>query len=106
MTGRMFDAEEALRVGLVSHLVAPGGKENVISEAVKLATEMASLSPLAVSGTKMALNYARDHPVPQALEHVATWNAAALHTDDLSIAQGGATSRAPGSRTPSIYSNL
>jgi hypothetical protein len=36
-----------------------------------------------IQGTKEMLLYARDHSVEEGLNHVATWNAAMLQSDDL-----------------------
>ena len=57
-----------------------------LDEAIKLAKEIASKSPVAVSATKMSLVYSRDHSVQEGLDHIATLNSAMLQTDDLGIA--------------------
>lgn len=66
LSGRVFGAEEARRVGLVSW-AAPesrqGGKEAAIEEAVRWAGVVAGKSPVAVQGTKELLNWSRDHTV-------------------------------------------
>jgi len=51
-----------------------------------MATFIASKSPVAVSATKMSLNYSRDHSVQEGLDHIATINSAMLQTDDLATA--------------------
>ncbi|KAJ7450196.1 Delta2-dienoyl-CoA-isomerase [Mycena latifolia] len=81
-TSRMFSAVEAERLGLLSTVV-PGGRTEVISAALKLAEDIAGKSPIAVSGTKRILTHARDDSVPENLEYTAVWNAAALHTEDI-----------------------
>ncbi|KAF7303681.1 Delta-2 dienoyl-CoA isomerase [Mycena indigotica] len=81
-TSRIFSATEALQLGLVSQVV-PGGQKDVIGAALKLASTIATKSPIAVSGTKRILTHSRDHSVPQNLDYVAAWNAAALRTDDI-----------------------
>jgi len=43
-----------------------------------MATFIASKSPVAVSATKMSLNYSRDHSVQAGLDHIATINSAML----------------------------
>ena len=55
----------------------------MLEAAYALAGEIASKSPVAVMGTKHILNYARDHPVAQALEYQCAWNAAMLQSEDL-----------------------
>lgn len=66
LSGRLFSAEEASRVGLVSW-VAPkapiGGKDAVMKEALRWAAIVAEKSPVAVQGTKELLNWSRDHSV-------------------------------------------
>ena len=61
LTGRVFGAEEAMRVGYVSFVGE--GKENTVEEALKIAGTIAGKSPVAVQGTKELLNWSRDHSV-------------------------------------------
>ena len=66
LSGRIFDAEEASRVGLVSWVAQKGpngGKGAVIQEALRWAAIVAEKSPVAVQGTKELLNWSRDHSV-------------------------------------------
>lgn len=53
---------------------------------MKIATIIASKSPLSVRGTKEVLQYTRDHSVDNALNYMSTWNAAMLISDDLTEA--------------------
>jgi enoyl-CoA hydratase len=55
LTGKRIGAEEALTLGLVSKVVP---KEAYLTEAVKVANEIASKSPVAVRLAKMAVNKA------------------------------------------------
>ncbi|KAK6013679.1 hypothetical protein OSTOST_21002 [Ostertagia ostertagi] len=48
-----------------------------------LANTIAQKSPVAVQGTKMILNYSRDHTVDEGLQAVATWNQSQLMTEDI-----------------------
>ena len=48
--------------------------------------EISIKSPLAISGIKHALKYARDHSVADGLEQIATWNSGMLRPEDLSSA--------------------
>ncbi len=57
--------------------------EQCLQEAIKLASFISQKSPVAVSATKMSLNYSRDHSVQAGLDHIATLNSAMLQTDDL-----------------------
>ena len=42
-----------------------------------------SMAPLAVYGSKVMMNYTRDHTVDEALDYMGVWNAAYIHTQDL-----------------------
>ena len=44
---------------------------------------IAQRSPVAVQGTKVVMNYARDHSVADGLNHIAEWNSAMLQSADL-----------------------
>lgn len=64
LTGRRIDSAEALRVGLVDH-VYPG--ERLMSEAGKLAEEIAALNPRIVEGAKRSVNMAMSTPLDAGL---------------------------------------
>lgn len=84
LSARFFGADEALRVGFVNAVYE--SKARAVEEAFKLASLIASKSPVAVQGTKEILNYSRDHTVPEGLRYTAVWNSAALQTKDVSDA--------------------
>ncbi|KAJ5668620.1 Delta(3-5)-Delta(2-4)-dienoyl-CoA isomerase [Penicillium maclennaniae] len=84
LTARIFGAEEALRVGFVS--AVHENRQATITAALKMATFIASKSPVAVQGTKEVLNFSRDHSVQDGLRYVGVWNSAALQTKDVSTA--------------------
>ena len=46
----------------------------MMSAAIKMATTIASKSPIAVQGTKININYSRDHTVDESLEHMVSFN--------------------------------
>tara|TARA_B100000768_G_scaffold174583_1_gene185059 strand:+ start:568 stop:765 length:198 start_codon:yes stop_codon:yes gene_type:complete len=48
-----------------------------------LARAIAQHSPVAVSGTKVMLNYGREHSVADSLNYVATWQAGMLQAEDM-----------------------
>jgi enoyl-CoA hydratase len=52
-SARNINAQEALRIGLVNHVVTP---ETLMDEAKKLANEIASKAPVAVKLSKQAIN--------------------------------------------------
>ena len=58
-------------------------KDAMLKAAREMATKIASLSPLAVQGTKMVLNYSDQHSLEEGLEYVALWNSAFIQSDDL-----------------------
>jgi len=80
-TGRQFTAEEALDLGLLSGVL--DSPELLRRHTRQLAEEIGRKSPVAVMGTKRSLNYSRDHSVAAGLDHIATWNAAMLQTEDM-----------------------
>lgn len=84
LTAREFGAEEALRVGFVNAVYDT--REATIAAAFKLASLIASKSPVAVQGTKEILNFSRDHSVQDGLRYTSVWNSAALQTQDVSAA--------------------
>ena len=90
-TGRRFSAEEALGMGLLSRL-SPS-PETLLEDALSVAEEIATKSPLAIAGIKRNLAYSRDHSVADGLDYIATWNAGMLRGDDLTRAASAAISK-------------
>ena len=80
-TGRRMYAEEAKEAGLVSGTY--GSQEELIGAANKLASEIASKSPVAIYGLKAVMNYSRDHNVNDSLEYNALWSGAMLSQKDM-----------------------
>lgn len=81
-TSNPINANRALQVGLINH-ISPS-KDQLITQARKMAASMASHSPLVVQGVKKVLNYAETHPnTADSLDMVALWNTAFLRSDDL-----------------------
>ena len=81
LTGRKFHADEALKYGLISSI--SDDHDSMMEQAINAAKEIASKSPLAISGIKEVINYSRDHSVDESLNYVALWNAAMKYEDDL-----------------------
>ncbi|CAG9314592.1 unnamed protein product [Blepharisma stoltei] len=79
-SGRDVKAAEATSHGLFSKCFE--SKEKVLEEALKLANEIASKSPVAIVGIKKNLIYSRDHSVEEGLEFILNWNSFALQTED------------------------
>ena len=81
-TGRRFDAEEALKFGLVN-AVYDNHKE-MLEGVLEVAKEIAKKGPLAITSTKEILNYGRDHSMEDSLNYVALWNNAMGISDEMS----------------------
>jgi enoyl-CoA hydratase len=71
--GRRMGAARALQVGLVNAVFAT--QDEMLKHVMALAKEIAEKSPLAVHGSKVMINYARDHSTADALDYIATWQA-------------------------------
>jgi len=83
-TGRRFTAEEGLACGLYNHVY--DSVEAMMDGVMEIAREIASKSPVAVTGTKELITYTRDHTVADSLNYVAVWNSAMLNADDVNRA--------------------
>jgi delta(3,5)-delta(2,4)-dienoyl-CoA isomerase len=92
-TARQIKSDEALNFGLVSRILPD--KDAMLAGALETAKLIASKSPVAVQGTKIALVYARDHSVADALEQVATLNQSMLQSEDLVKAATAALTKEP-----------
>lgn len=92
-TGRDVDAERALRIGLVNELF--DDRHALHAGADALAREIAANAPLTVRGVKRVLDHARDPEIAAGLEHVATWNAAFIASEDLLEAMQAFLERRP-----------
>ena len=64
LTGEFIDAEEALRIGLINKIVPV---ELYLSEALKMAQKIATMSPLAVQLAKESVLKAFEQPLQEAL---------------------------------------
>ncbi|MCW2668801.1 MAG: enoyl-CoA hydratase/isomerase family protein [Frankiales bacterium] len=80
-TGRRMPAQRAYEVGLVQQVYADHG--SLVEGVLETAREIASKSPLAIHGTKVAMNFARDHGVEQSLDQIATWQAGMFQPADM-----------------------
>ena len=79
LTGRMMDAQEAERAGLVARIVAA---DDLVGEAVKLAAAIASQSMGATMMVKEAINAAFNMPLSEGLKHERRLFHALFSTDD------------------------
>jgi enoyl-CoA hydratase len=73
--GTTLRAAQALAVGFVNEVSA-----DPVAAAMEAAGEIARRAPLAVAGSKRAIDYAREHTVAESLEHVALLQAAIWST--------------------------
>ena len=71
--GRRLPAQKALQLGLVNAVFPT--QEAMLDHVMGLAKEIAGKSPLAVHGSKVMINYARDHTIADGLDYIATWQA-------------------------------
>lgn len=70
-TGRRLPARRAREIGLVNEVFDT--HEELVAAVMETAHEIASKNPLAVAGSKVMINYARDHTIRDSLDYIATW---------------------------------
>ncbi|KHN80893.1 Delta(3,5)-Delta(2,4)-dienoyl-CoA isomerase, mitochondrial [Toxocara canis] len=90
-TARDIGSSEALKYGLISRQFASA--EECLEASLALAVEIAARSPIAVQGSKLTLNYARDHPIEDSINFIRTWNQSQLQSEDLIRAAMAAMSK-------------
>lgn len=81
-TGRKLEAEEARDKGFVN-AVAPN-LDALKAYVLMVAAQIASKSPLAVTGSKHIFNQAIRRDIEDGLDYIATWNAGQLSFEDIS----------------------
>jgi len=72
-TGRRLPAARARELGLVNDVLP--SHTALMGHVMSVAKEIAEKSPLAVHGSKVMINYARDHSIADGLDYIATWQA-------------------------------
>ncbi|CAN5747680.1 crotonase/enoyl-CoA hydratase family protein [soil metagenome] len=92
-TGGDIDAARAEQMGLVNALHPDPDALEVAAQ--ELGEAIAANSPLAVQGAKAVLKAGSEMSTAQALDHVALWNAAFLHSNDLAEAMAAFTEKRP-----------
>ncbi|MCZ7628595.1 MAG: enoyl-CoA hydratase-related protein [Microthrixaceae bacterium] len=70
-TGDRMPAQRAVEVGLVNQVFDDHAA--LVEGTLEIAARIATHSPLAIWGTKEAINYSRDHSVADSLRHIAGW---------------------------------
>ena len=97
-TGERMPAERALAAGLVN-AVLPDATA-LLAHAMAVARSIAAKSPLAIAGSKLALNYARDHGTAAALNQMALLQSAIFDTAEIAEAIGAWKGKRSGSFAP------
>jgi enoyl-CoA hydratase len=72
-SGRRLPAKRALELGLVNDVFPT--QAAMLDHVMGVARDIAEKSPLAVHGSKVMINYARDHSIADGLDYIATWQA-------------------------------
>jgi enoyl-CoA hydratase len=78
-SGRRMPAKKAMQLGLVNEVFA--SQEEMLKQVMGIAKDIAEKSPLAVYGSKVMINYARDHSTADGLDYIATWQAGMYHPE-------------------------
>ncbi|MDZ4725837.1 MAG: crotonase/enoyl-CoA hydratase family protein [Leptospira sp.] len=87
LTGKDIDANEALRMGLISKILP--NDETLLAEGLKVAHEIAENPTIVIRGVKQVLNYGDGKSLADTLNYVAVWNASMLDTKDFRSAIQG-----------------
>jgi len=83
-TGERIGAERALGVGLVNAVLPDA--DAALAHALALAKNIAAKSPLAIAGSKLALNHARDHGTAASLAQMTLLQSAIFDTEEMAVA--------------------
>lgn len=97
-SGSTLAAERAERLGLVNAVLPDAAA--VVTAALEMAARIASKAPLAISGSKAALNYARDHTVAEGLEWIAVMQGSLWSPGDVMTAIQSRMTRTAGEFAP------
>jgi delta(3,5)-delta(2,4)-dienoyl-CoA isomerase len=81
LTAEYFGCQKAKELGVVSKIFE--GKNEMFEALMKTANVIASKSPIAMIGTKTALNYARTKQVQKGLEFLQYYNMSQIFTKDI-----------------------
>lgn len=92
-TGCDIDAARAREIGLVNEVLPD--RAALFERTLAMAREIAANSPLAVQGAKQVLGFASRREIDAALDYVAVWNSAFLHSEDLNEAMQAFLERRP-----------
>ena len=94
-TGRRMQAKEAKEAGLVNNVY--DDHQSMLSAVMEVAAEITARSPLAVTGCKEMINYARDHSVADSLNYMSVWQSGMFQpqNDMMETFKAKAEKRAP-----------
>ena len=99
-TGERLGAERALAVGLVNAVLPDHAA--LLDHAMGLAQSIAAKSPLAITGSKRALNHARDHSTAAALQQMTLLQSAIFDTGEMATAIAAWKAKGPPAFEPLI----
>lgn len=97
-TGERVDAERALAIGLVNAVLPDA--DALLLHANELAAQIAAKSPLAIAGSKLALNQARDHDTAEALSQMTLLQSAIFDIGEMEKAITAWKSKQPAAFEP------
>jgi len=97
-TGERVPAERALAIGLVNAVLPDAAA--LVGHAMAVARGIAAKSPLAISGSKLALNFARDHGTAAALAQMTLLQSAIFDSAEMTEAIGAWKDKRGGSFEP------
>jgi len=83
-TGERLGADRALAAGLVNAVLPDAA--TLLDAALAMARGIAAKSPLAIAGSKLALNHARDHGTAAALQQMTLLQSAIFDIDEMARA--------------------
>jgi enoyl-CoA hydratase len=83
-TGDRLPADRALQLGLVNGVLPDAAA--LLDRAMAMARGIASKSPVAIAGSKLALNHARDHGTAAALQQMTLLQSAIFDTGEMAEA--------------------
>ncbi len=80
-TGRRFTAQEAKEAGLINRVFA--NHEEMMTQVMAIAREIADKAPIAIYGSKRMINYARDHSTADGLDYISIWNSSMANNPEI-----------------------
>lgn len=80
-TAKEVYSAEAKEMGLISKVCEDA--DSLYEASIKVADQIARKSPVAVQGSKINLDYSREHKTFDGLRYNCNWNMAMLQSEDL-----------------------